>query len=153
MIEQHVQGRTRYNQAIGQLKPQKSGCSITAPSKILFLVQLYRAAIIQCPAVDVQKTVARWKTPLSMWSIPIMSPCQNLGAFVAATWRSFSPRCDNLVTEMVEKGTQIVGLLKNAVLNALALFGWWFGICFISPYIGNVVTCRNHNWLSYFSEG
>ena len=27
--------------------------------------------------------------------------------------------------------------------------GWWFGTCFIFPYIGN-----NHpNWLSYFSEG
>ena len=29
------------------------------------------------------------------------------------------------------------------------LSGWWFGTCFIFPYIGN----NNPNWLSYFSEG
>ena len=28
-------------------------------------------------------------------------------------------------------------------------FGWWFGTCFIFPYIGN----KNPNWLLYFSEG
>ena len=31
----------------------------------------------------------------------------------------------------------------------ISISGWWFGTCFIFPYIGN-----NHpNWLSYFSEG
>ena len=29
------------------------------------------------------------------------------------------------------------------------LSGWWFGTCFIFPYIGN----NNPNWLSHFSEG
>ena len=30
-----------------------------------------------------------------------------------------------------------------------SITGWWFGIFFIFPYIGN----NNPNWLSYFSEG
>ena len=34
-------------------------------------------------------------------------------------------------------------------LHGNSYTGWWFGTCFIFPYIGN----SHPNWLSYFSEG
>ena len=39
---------------------------------------------------------------------------------------------------------------KNSrILNHNTLItGWWFGTCFIFPYIGN----NHHSWLSYFSD-
>ena len=39
-------------------------------------------------------------------------------------------------------------LIRKAT-GCFTLSGWWFGTCFIFPYIGK----NNPNWLSYFSEG
>ena len=45
--------------------------------------------------------------------------------------------------------TRYLMILVPHVLMVQWLPGWWFGTCFIFPYIGN----NNPNWLSYFSEG
>jgi hypothetical protein len=42
-----------------------------------------------------------------------------------------------------------LGPQKEFLLWACNMTGWWFGTCFIFPYIGN----NNPNWLFFFQKG
>lgn len=101
-------------------------CLITGPLLVHRCIEMP----IQCPsAVWMCSPCSRWKTPLSTWSIPIMSPCQSLGAFVAVT-RPWSLDA----TKKAQRCVHFVGTPWD-FFNAWMLLLWYFYILFITFHI------------------
>lgn len=101
-------------------------CLITGPLLVHRCIEMP----IQCPsAVWMCSPCSRWKTTLSTWSIPIMSPCQSLGAFVAVT-RPWSLDA----TKKAQRCVHFVGTPWD-FFNAWMLLLWYFYILFITFHI------------------
>ena len=88
-----------------------------------------------------------------LWcQIPMQISSMNLGddLFCVSDVAWFSHHYRHYISIfMINFSYIIVFVDAEFLIHYIFLTGWWFGTCFIFPYIGN-----NHpNWLSYFSEG
>jgi len=81
------------------------------------------------------------------WFLSIRRPGTRIRS---GAWRRKTARAPSLTmtAKQVEGSTAGFGFSSFSE-NGQRVSGWWFGTCFIFPYIGN----NDPNWLSYFSEG